>query len=57
MGVVICDRCGKYIDLDYNVEDAVVLADGMSWACFDCLEEHEINEETGNPIWDEDDKK
>ena len=52
MAVVICDRCGTYIDLDYDVEEAVVLADGISWACFGCLDDDEINEETGNPIWE-----
>ncbi len=52
MGCVICERCNRLIDLDYNVADAVVLADGISWACWNCLEEDEIDEETNSPIWE-----
>ncbi len=49
MGVVMCQRCDKYIDLDYNVEDAIVLPDGMNYSCFDCLteKEREYIEESG----------
>ena len=52
MSVVMCSRCDKTVDLDYNVDDMVVLADGINWACFDCLEEHEFCAECGEPTWE-----
>ena len=49
MGVIMCCRCDKYVDLDWNVDDVVVMPDKVSCACFDCLTEpeHEYLEETG----------
>lgn len=53
MGVVMCSRCDRLIDLDSNVEDAVVLPDGINWSCINCCEERgEICKETGDPIWE-----
>lgn len=50
MGCVICSRCDKFIDLDYNVEGAVVLPDGINWSCIECCEERdEICPECGEP--------
>lgn len=37
MGCVSCSRCGAITDLDYNVEDVVVMRNGMSHACYECL--------------------
>ncbi len=41
MGCVRCMRCGSITDLDFNVESAVVLPDGIRWSCYDCLTEEE----------------
>lgn len=50
MGVVRCQRCGKFIDLDYNVEDGVVLPNGIDWSCFNCCEaNNEVCLECGEP--------
>jgi len=52
MSVVMCSRCDKFVDLDSNVDDMVVLPDGVSWACFDCLREHELCAECYGPVWE-----
>lgn len=39
MSVVMCSRCDKFVDLDVNVDDMVVLPDGMNYTCVDCLNE------------------
>ena len=50
MAVVMCSRCDKVIDLDWNVEDGIVLKDGISWSCFDCCMNHnEVCPECGEP--------
>ena len=48
MGVVRCDRCDRYIDLDYNVEvftkDQIPnlrVTNEWDWVCFDCLDDDE----------------
>ncbi len=52
MGVVMCSRCDKLTDLDWYVEAVVVLPDGMSYACVDCLEEDEFCPECDEPKWE-----
>ena len=49
MGCIMCQRCDKIVDLDFNVEDAIVLPGGMNYSCFDCLtdKEQEYIEESG----------
>ena len=34
MAVVMCCRCDKVIDLDWN--NGIVLKDGRSWSCLEC---------------------
>lgn len=41
MSVVMCNRCGKFVDLDFNVEDVVVAQNGIDWLCLDCLTDDE----------------
>ena len=52
MGVVMCSRCDKFVDLDYNVDDMVVLANGIDFACRDCLDDSEVCAECGEPTWE-----
>ena len=34
MGVIMCARCDAVIDLDYNVEETIVVGDEeMCWTC------------------------
>ena len=50
MGCVMCSRCDKLIDLDFNVEDAFVLPNGIDWSCIECGEERsEVCGECGEP--------
>ncbi|MFH1742520.1 MAG: hypothetical protein ABIH23_26240 [bacterium] len=51
MGMVMCCRCDAFTDLDVAVDDAVVLRNGIDWACRDCLEDDEICEDCGEPVW------
>ena len=48
MGIVRCDRCDRYIDLDYNVKvftkDQIPnlrVTTEWDWVCFECLDEEE----------------
>jgi hypothetical protein len=48
MGVVRCERCNQYIDLDYNVEvftnDQIkgLTKNNYDWVCFECLTDEEV---------------
>jgi len=42
MGVVVCSRCCKYIDLDWHSDDVIYREKQNDFICFDCTEEHEI---------------
>jgi hypothetical protein len=52
MSIVMCSRCDRTVDLDYDVESMVVLSDGINYACRDCLEENEVCAECGEPRWE-----
>lgn len=41
MGVVMCDRCDSYIDLDWHVEDVIYINDKA--ICIDCATEEEVD--------------
>lgn len=57
MSVVMCSRCDRWVDLDYDVESMVVLQDGVNYACRDCLDESERCAECGEPTWEKCDCK
>lgn len=48
MGVVRCERCDAWIDLDYNTEvftsDQIPGLDAteFGWVCFECLTDEEV---------------
>jgi len=51
MGVVRCERCDQYIDLDYNCEvftkneiPGLAVQNEFDWVCFDCLTDNEAEE-------------
>jgi hypothetical protein len=52
MAIVVCSRCDRWVDLDWCVESMVVLQNGRDWCCRDCLEDDEVCEECGEPMWD-----
>ena len=47
MSVIICDRCGKMIDMDYNCEVFTnaelpgIAKNDYDFVCFDCLTDEE----------------
>ena len=41
MAIFMCSRCNKLIDLDWHVEDYVVLEDGLTEVCWDCATDQE----------------
>ena len=50
MAVICCNRCDRYIDLDYNVDD-VVWIDNRA-VCVDCLDDEEIDHvDNGEVEW------
>lgn len=51
MSIVMCDRCDKYVDLDFHSDDMIVLPGSTEFICWTCLtmdeqEELEIREAT-----------
>ena len=43
MGVVKCDRCDSYIDLDWNVEDIIYIGEKDIPVCIGCASEEEVD--------------
>jgi len=43
MAIAACNRCGKYVDLDWHVEEIVYVGKNMTPTCQDCLTEAEVN--------------
>jgi len=42
MGVIMCPRCDKMVDLDYNVEECIEVGD--EYICWTCATDEEQSE-------------
>ena len=42
MAIERCNRCERYVDLDWHVEDIVYLEPSLEAVCVDCLTDDEI---------------